>query len=54
MKTLVWEAPRVMNVRQQDVPKVGATRRQLNFSWLESGIGGLDCGGFFVRLPDDK
>ena len=25
MKTLVWEAPRVMNVREQDVPKFGAT-----------------------------
>jgi hypothetical protein len=25
MKTLVWEAPRVMTVRQQDVPKFGAT-----------------------------
>jgi hypothetical protein len=25
MKTLVWEAPRVMNVREQDVPKVEAT-----------------------------
>jgi hypothetical protein len=25
MKTRVWEAPRVMNVREQDVPEVGAT-----------------------------
>src|SRR5205814_853351 len=32
------------NAFVEGLRKVGATRRQLNFSWLASGIEGLDCG----------
>jgi len=51
MKTHVWAAPRVMNVREHDVPKVRATGRLLNFFWPAWPTGAINCAVISLHFP---